>query len=99
MSWSLSIRPRQDRDELKSAIEHAEPEHEVTEEAEQQLAAAKEAAAAIIDSGAVGRGDDHLAVNLAGHSNRDHSPTEGFANESVTVTVSQYQPPHAEPPE
>lgn len=89
VSWSLSIRPRSDRDELKSAVENAEPEHAVPPESEEQLRAAKKAAVSLIDSGSIGREGDELSVTMAGHSNTDHAQAPGYGPDSVNVTVAQ----------
>jgi hypothetical protein len=37
---------------------------------------------------AVGPEDGTLSVTVSGHANPGHAPTEGWANESITVAVS-----------
>lgn len=37
---------------------------------------------------AVGRPGDEVSVTLGGHANPDHAPRQGWANETVTVSVS-----------
>lgn len=56
-----------------------------------QFDAAEQAVRAIIDSGACGPDYDasRYYVTLSGHSNPDHAPREGYANDCVAVTVSQ----------
>lgn len=55
-----------------------------------QLDAAKAAAAALIDSGAVGAGNA-FSVTLSGHATEGHALQEssGFANDVVSVSVVQ----------
>ena len=43
----------------------------------------------IIDSGLVGSGDKEYHINLSGHVNPNHEPAPGWANDCLTVTVSQ----------
>jgi hypothetical protein len=37
---------------------------------------------------AIGRPEDALSVSVTGHSNPDHAPAEGWADEFITVTVA-----------
>jgi hypothetical protein len=54
---------------------------------DQQVKSAHAAAKAIIDSGCVGSGPYY--VGISGHANPEHKPREGWANDSVYVSISQ----------
>jgi len=54
-----------------------------------QVEAAREAAKAIMRSGAVGGESTLFRVTASGHSNPGHVPREGWANDCITLTVSQ----------
>ncbi len=72
----------------KDAINIPDPvlSDEVESEQAEQLAAAREALAALVD--AVGRPGDKVVVTLSGHANPGHGPRPGWANECVTVQVT-----------
>lgn len=55
----------------------------------EQLDAAKAAANAIFESGAVGDSTHTFIVSLNGHANTDHQPDPGWANDYITVSVTQ----------
>lgn len=85
MSWSASA-----TDIDPAAIDGIEPPYPVEGEPAEQLAKAKELAALLADSGVVGDPAEHrFNVALSGHANPDHEPAEGYANDTVSVTVSQ----------
>lgn len=81
MSWSLNIEARVDRDELKSAVENAQPGDDVSDAVEAQVRSAKKVACDLIDAEAVGNADDKLSVQLGGHT--------GPVGEFVNVRVGQ----------
>lgn len=59
-------------------------------EADAQLAAAKEAAKAIVKSGTVGDPASVIfQVSISGHANPNHAPASGYANDAANVSVSQ----------
>jgi hypothetical protein len=62
-----------------------------TEEAEaaEQVDAARTAAQAILDSGAIGDANRPVSIVLSGHANPGHVPRDGFANDTITVNVTQ----------
>ena len=63
-----------------------DPSQEVAE----QVKAASEAAVQIIQSGCVGQDDDcRLVVSASGHANPNHAPRDGWANDMITVRISQ----------
>lgn len=84
MSWSTSTH----EPVAKSAIVLAEPylADTVAAESRHQYAAAVEAAKALAE--VVGRVDDLVYINLTGHANPDHAPRDGWADETITITVS-----------
>lgn len=91
MSWSCTPIKPADAAHINEAIDAARlttgtnPDTIVHEE---QLAAAKEAAKALIASGAVGPDDGRVfLVSLHGHGNMDHQPVPGWANDDITVNV------------
>jgi hypothetical protein len=51
--------------------------------------AAKEAAKAVIASGAVGDASKGFNIGLSGHGNEDHEPRAGWSNDVITINVSQ----------
>ena len=91
MSWNSTPIEPSDGEHINAAIDTAQlltgtsPSTIVHEE---QFAAAKEAAKALIASGAVGPDDGRVfIVNLNGHGNTDHQPVPGWANDMVSVSV------------
>lgn len=59
------------------------------EQVQEQMSVAADAATKIIASGAVGGPGKEYHVFVSGHANPDHKPAEGWANDGVTVSVSQ----------
>lgn len=39
-------------------------------------------------AGVVGRPEDPLYVSISGHANPDHAPADGWADETITVSIS-----------
>ena len=78
----------------RQANEYSSP---VTPEQEDQIAAARKAAEAILDSGAVGSKTHTFSVTLGGHANPGHEPVSGWANDTVSVSVYQSAPEAAKP--
>jgi hypothetical protein len=61
-----------------------------TLEAEQQHDEALIAFANIMDSGAMGNFDKYTySLTLSGHANEKHEPAEGWANDCLTLTITQ----------
>lgn len=55
-----------------------------------QFGHASEAAAEIIDSGVLGDPDKYrFNVSLVGHANPNHEPRDGWANDSISISISQ----------
>jgi hypothetical protein len=56
----------------------------------EQFEKARELAAQLIESEAVGDPEHNIfAVSLNGHANPGHVPAEGYANDMITISVSQ----------
>jgi hypothetical protein len=72
-------------------VQYAESDYTLTDESKAQIAAGKEAAIAIVKSGAVGQGVP-LSISLSGHSNPNHAPVAGYANDSIQVAIWQTEP-------
>lgn len=94
MSWSVRI-PTTPVADFGEVVDAAEPDtfggglkHEVAE----QLVAAREAAKALLASGAIGD-PTHVAATLAGHANDDHQITEGYTNDHIDVSIYHVTPP------
>lgn len=62
-----------------------------------QVKAAQKAVAALIK--AVGPKDSLYYVNMSGHANPNHEPVPGWANETITITVSVSPPVSLPTPE
>jgi hypothetical protein len=86
MAWSV-------RYGSKKALQSDKPTEQspdvggVHPETNRQHSAARKAALDVIASGAVGKGD--VEVTIAGHTNPDHEPKEGYVNDNVTITIKQ----------
>lgn len=97
MSWNVSLpaTPAAEFDAAVDALELPVREHMTPDaygpEAQAQFAAAKAAAKAIAASGALGRGP--FGCQLNGHANPDHAPREGWANDTMNVSVYQMVTP------
>lgn len=103
MSWGIAVPPTP-RDRLAEALTGligTWKEQQTTapaSEVDEQIDAAVHTFTALAESGAVG--DGHVRGTLWGHANPDHQPTPGWADESVSVTVT-WAPavPPPEPPD
>jgi hypothetical protein len=85
MSWSCSFANRKAFD-----AKQASPSIPTAPEMKEQFDVAYDAAKKVIESGSVGdqKGKD-FAVYLSGHANQNHEPSIGYANDSISVSVSQ----------
>lgn len=93
MSWGVSgIRLNSgelDKLDEKRLLEFAEEDkHPV--EVREQVAAALTALLVLLSDNALGdpKENDYV-VNISGHANPGHKPAPGWANDCVTITVSQ----------
>jgi hypothetical protein len=101
MSWSLSV-PDGDVADFEDAVEKARAAYDETvvtqwpddqaEATREQMQAAIGTAAQLVRGGVVG--DGKVRVSLNGHANAGHhNPTDGWANEMVTVSVTNANTP------
>jgi hypothetical protein len=93
MSWSISYPDRASfvADKGRPEYLQAPEEPEVTE----QIVAARKAAELVIESGAVGRdvnvpgGHKDFSVTIGGHANPGHEKTPGWANDAISIHITQ----------
>lgn len=88
MSWTTHIGPTS-AGEIEASLKVAPLPDGLSAEALEQIELAKMLALAIVQDGCVGDEDQHFYVSLSGHANPEHQPTEGWANDCVSVSVSQ----------
>jgi len=87
MSWSIRYESKADFESDKRAFTQTggnDPEGVVN-----AIEAARRAASLLIGDGAVGGDTKDFTVSLSGHANKDHEPAPGWANDTITVTVTQ----------
>lgn len=86
MSWSVSTvaLPNQVQDRVNALVAPGE-EYGPRDD---QVKIAKQVAVEIVESGAVGGGEAYT-ISLYGHANDGHQPQAGYANDTVTVSVTQ----------
>lgn len=91
MSWFVQVPGGSDSTDVESALKDAIAAYRGTvslsDEALEQIDAAAACAVALVDSGAVGT--RRVSINLSGHANTDHTPDPGWANDCITVAVTQ----------
>jgi hypothetical protein len=80
MSWFKNYASKEDFNADVVSVGTPEPPTD-------QVSIARKVAREVMDSGAVGGPD--FTVSLSGHANPNHGKTEGWANDTITVTVSQ----------
>ena len=86
MSWNTIVPSTVASDELDAVVLNVpDPSPQVTE----QFEVGKQVLATILASGAVGDTDKRFKVALYGHANPNHEPAKGWANDSITLTVTQ----------
>ncbi len=84
MTWSVSGKfPDDDAASLKSSALQQNPE------CGDQFDAVVGAVEAIIALGSVGTAGKRFHVSMSGHANPDHEPRAGWANDAVTIQISQ----------
>jgi hypothetical protein len=93
MSWTMTI-PKTKGTEFLAAVNAADPigqdEPDVLAERNRQVLTAKEAIRAIIFARALGyEAEVSFSANVYGHANPECKPREGWANDTLTITVSQ----------
>lgn len=88
MSWWIRYESTQDYTGDVRAPGSAKDE-DLSAEAKEQVDLALKTANAVIAHAAIGGREKDYAVSLSGHANPGHAPTSGYANDCITVTVSQ----------
>ena len=88
MSFSFSVQATP-LAELAQAIDDATPVG-LSEATVESVAAAKAAVLGLVDSGVLGSGE--VYVSVSGHANPEHKPTPGWANDFVSLTITQATP-------
>jgi hypothetical protein len=87
MSWSRNYNSSKDflldKPSFPPPTDHDEPH------VREQIDAAREAARALIASGAIGKKGIEFSVNLSGHANPEHKPAPNYANDTVTINIYQ----------
>jgi hypothetical protein len=69
---------------------HAPIIGDLTPEVEEQVNLATQAAQKLVRSGAFGNPEERdFIVSLSGHANPGHAPAPGYANDCVTINVTQ----------
>lgn len=86
MSWSASAKVSR-HESLHIDVSGNE---QALKERDEQVNAAKDATIGLIQSD-VFLGGQVFSVALSGHANPGHKPVAGYANDTVTVTVTQIE--------
>lgn len=85
MSWSEFL-----PDHTLKELRKARPKTDLAEEAYDQFEAALGCAIDIVQSGVVGNTDEFkFSVSLSGHANPDHKPTDDWADDMLSLSISQ----------
>lgn len=92
MSWSIMLTSIP-HDEFVEALASKAEEYiaatDLSEEAVSQITAARNIAGNIVTAGVVGGEARTFSVYLDGHANPDHEPAEGYANDAISIRISQ----------
>lgn len=88
MSWSIRYESKADLNNDARGVGSAKDE-DLNEAAKEQVEMAIESAVSIIASGAVGNDEKDFTVSISGHANENHEPASGWANDTITVSVTQ----------
>lgn len=90
MSWSVGATAdnleSDAREKFNAFLNNYNANEGEIEATKEQFEAALSAAKSIVDSGAVGSAK---YVNLSGHANPGHTPRDGYANDILTISISQ----------
>lgn len=92
MSWSTHYNGLEQfrKDEPAYPAQNFDPALEV--EFTEQLKAARGVVEALVASGAIGGAGKDYRISLSGHANPGHEPRAGYANDCVTVSITQAAP-------
>jgi hypothetical protein len=91
MSWSVSTKLRHgwaDEDVSVLRLRALEQNPECSD----QFDAAVQAILMLLESGAVGDARKEFFVAMGGHANPGHEPRSGWANDLITISISQASP-------
>lgn len=89
MSWSASTVGRSG-DDITQKVYSLDITHEHGVEVDDALGIAQDIALDLIESGALGEGDDKIwSVSLSGHANPGNEPVSGWSNDSISINVWQ----------
>ena len=86
MSWGMSYTHTQD-----TLIPDAELQKikALSSEAQEQFAHAVGAVDRLVNSGVVGDPEGTYQVYISCHANPEHKPTEGWANDALSISITQ----------
>lgn len=73
-------------DEVSSHPDFGDVETEIKDQLNDAISAA------VIMAKSVGQPEDHIAITINGHANPAHRPKEGYANESLQITIQWFDP-------
>lgn len=92
MSWSLTYTSYEDfvNDHPTNPPWQNEA---VQTEVDEQVREARETVERLVESGVIGTSAKDFHVTISGHANKDHEPASGWANDCISISVSQKSPP------
>lgn len=89
MSWNaeanITIEPGQ-KPAIEIVADHPKQDHGA-DESRAAIAAAREAAFNLVETGVLGVG--RFSITMNGHSNPDRKPAPGFVNDNVQINIRQ----------
>ncbi len=86
MSWSAMWKVNKD---LVTTTQPTVSSADKSEEAWEQYVAAVGAVTELLTSDSVGDNEKTYMINMVGHANPNHEPALGFANDFISITVTQ----------
>lgn len=84
MSWSMMLSVEDNSIEVLGVPPTTEEEH-----TKEQVTVAKRVVRSLVKSGAFGDPLGAYDVTISGHANPGHTPTAGWANDSISINLSQ----------
>jgi len=94
MSWSklIQVPAGQTLDQIRDTITAVPAIGNDSKERDEQVETAAQAVLAVIDSGVVGEPGAGFYVTLSGHANPNHQPASDWANDWLSISISQSSP-------
>jgi len=90
MSWSASLKePILLKDLTMDSFTFTPQTGNGAQESSEQFERAFHAAGDLLDTGALGGDDKKFVVSLAGHANEGHEPVQGWANDYISISITQ----------